>query len=206
MLSSILNTVQAVKVNIQIIRTFTKLRLLLSDNALVVHHRLENLERKQIDTERKQIETDFKFEQILNALEDKKLDPDRGIFFDGEIFDAYVFIAAIIKKANHSIVLIDNYIDESILNLFTKRKEGVEFTIYTHNFTKQLKLDVEKHNAQYPSVVVKTLKLSHDRFLILDDEIVYHIGASLKDLGKKWFAFQKIDDQALNLLDRLRKS
>lgn len=203
MLSSVLNSPQAISVNIQIIRLFTKLRQIVSDNSLVVHYRLESIERKQIEAEVKQIETDSKFEKVFNALESKLNGPDRGIFFDGEIFDAYVFIANLIKKAKHSIVLIDNYVDESILNLFTKRKEGVDLTIYTQSFTKQLALDLEKHNAQYPPVIIKTLKVSHDRFLILNDSTVYHIGASLKDLGKKWFAFSKMDSGALKLLNRL---
>ena len=118
--------------------------------------------------------------------------PKQGIFFDGQIFDAWPFVADLIKSSHKSIVLIDNYVDESILLLLSKRKHGVKAIIYTQNLTKQLKLDLQKHNEQYEAIDIKTFTKSHDRFLIID-ETVYHIGASLKDLGKKWFAFSKIN-------------
>ena len=118
--------------------------------------------------------------------------PKQGIFFDGQIFDAWLFVTDLIKSSHKSIVLIDNYVDESILLLLSKRKHGVKAIIYTQNLTKQLKLDLQKHNEQYEAIDIKTFTKSHDRFLIID-ETVYHIGASLKDLGKKWFAFSKIN-------------
>jgi len=118
--------------------------------------------------------------------------PKQGIFFDGQVFDAWLFVADLIKSSHKSIVLIDNYVDESILLLLSKRKQGVKAIIYTQNLTKQLKLDLQKHNEQYEAIDIKTFTKSHDRFLIID-ETVYHIGASLKDLGKKWFAFSKIN-------------
>ena len=119
------------------------------------------------------------------------LPPVEGIFFDGQIFDAYKFASDLIKSARQSLVLIDNYVDESVLLMLSKRQPGVTATIYTQRITPQFRLDLDRHNDQYPPVNVRTCKLSHDRFLIVDDA-VYHIGASLKDLGKKWFAFSKL--------------
>ena len=120
------------------------------------------------------------------------LHPNEGIFYDGQVFDAYVFVAELIKSAKVSVILIDNYVDESVLSMLSKRKKDVGATIYTSNLTKQLKLNLKKHNEQYPSIEINTLTKSHDRFLIIDYQTVYHIGASLKDLGEKWFAFSKI--------------
>jgi len=133
--------------------------------------------------------------------------PKQGIFFDGQIFDAWPFVADLIKSSHKSIVLIDNYVDESILLLLSKRKQGVKAIIYTQNLTKQLKLDLQKHNEQYEAIDIKTFTKSHDRFLIID-ETVYHIGASLKDLGKKWFAFSKINfrhGQTNEMIARLKE-
>jgi len=133
--------------------------------------------------------------------------PKQGIFFDGQIFDAWLFVADLIKSSHKSIVLIDNYVDESILLLLSKRKHGVKAIIYTQNLTKQLKLDLQKHNEQYEAIDIKTFTKSHDRFLIID-ETVYHIGASLKDLGKKWFAFSKINfrhGQTNEMIARLKE-
>jgi hypothetical protein len=125
----------------------------------------------------------------------------RNIFYAGQIFDAYIFVSDIIKSAKKSIKLIDNYIDETTLILFTKRVAGVQATFYTKSISKQLQLDFKKHNAQYPEIEIKAFSLSHDRFLIVDDNKVYHIGASLKDLGKKWFAVSKMDINSFELLD-----
>ncbi|GHU78346.1 DNA-binding protein [Spirochaetia bacterium] len=154
------------------------------------NQRFERLEKRVAETENK---IDFFIKTALPPIE--------GIFFDGQIFDAYTFAADLIKSAKKSIVLIDNYIDESVLTVLSKRKKTVEVIIYTQKITQQLKLDLQKYNAQYPPVTVKIFKKSHDRFLIIDD-MVYHLGASLKDLGKKWFAFSKI---ALNADELLRR-
>lgn len=121
------------------------------------------------------------------------LPPVEGIFFDGQIFDAYKFASDLIRSAKSSLVLIDNYVDESVLLMLSKRNPGVTATIYTHKITAQIRLDLEKHNDQYPPVNVRTYRNCHDRFLILDDTDIYHIGASLKDLGKKMFAFSKLN-------------
>lgn len=121
------------------------------------------------------------------------LPPVEGIFFDGQIFDAYKFASDLIKSAKHSLLLIDNYVDESVLLMLSKRQPEVTATVYTQRITPQLQLDLDKFNDQYPPIDIRTCKLSHDRFLIIDDTEVYHIGASLKDLGKKWFAFSKLN-------------
>ncbi len=131
------------------------------------------------------------------------LPPTEGIYYDGQIFDAWQFVSKLIKSAKKEIVLIDNYVDESVLVLLLKRGEGVTATIYTTKISKQLMLDLEKHNTQYPKIEIKVFKQSHDRFLIIDNKTVYHIGASLKDLGKKWFAFSKIGIDAREMVHRL---
>lgn len=142
-----------------------------------VNNRLEHLEQRVSKNEEK---IDF----FINT----SLPPLQGIFYDGQIFDAYAFVCDLIKKAKKSITLIDNYVDESVLVLLAKRKAGVSAKIYTHSIGQQLLLDLARHNSQYPAIEVETFNKSHDRFLMIDDE-VYHIGASLKDLGKKWFGF-----------------
>jgi len=132
--------------------------------------------------------------------------PTQGVFFDGQIFDAYSFVADLIRSAKHSLILIDNYIDDTVLTHFTKRNNNVDFYIFTKSISKQLKLDIEKHNQQYNPVKVQEFEKAHDRFLIIDEKEVFHIGASLKDLGKKWFAFSKINESSVtivNLIDEL---
>jgi len=150
------------------------------------------------------------FEQLSNEVSKISLQlntqdlPKQGIFFDGQVFDAYVFTADLIKSATKEIVLIDNYVDESVLNLLTKRQKGTRATTYTKQISKQLRLDLDKHNSQYPPIQIKVLHASHDRFLIIDHNTLYHIGASLKDLGKKWFAFSKMDHLASLVLNQLK--
>ena len=132
------------------------------------------------------------------------LPSNQAIFFDNQFYDAYVFIADLIRTAKKEIVLIDNYIDDTVLTLFTKRNDGVKLTIYTQKITEQLKLDIKKHNEQYSTVEVKKLKKSHDRFLIIDSKELYHIGASLKDLGKRWFAISKFEFGVDDILNKLQ--
>jgi hypothetical protein len=157
-----------------------------------VHQRMEYLEYRVAETEKK---IDF----LVNA----PLKPREGIFYDGQIFDAYAFVSDLIKSAHTSIFLIDNYIDESVFLLLSKRGKGVEATVYTEKISPRMRLDLQKHNAQYPPVAVKTFARSHDRFLIIDGA-VYHFGASLKDLGKRWFAFSKMRLEAQLLLQNIR--
>lgn len=132
------------------------------------------------------------------------LPPVQGVFFNGQIFDAYTIVANLVRKAENSIDLIDNYVDDSVLVLLQKRNLGVSACIFTQNIGKQLKLDIEKHNAQYPAIEIKVFKNAHDRFLIIDNTEVYHIGASIKDLGKKWFAFTKIEGFDKEIISKLK--
>ena len=160
-----------------------------------VNQRFERIENDVHILKRKVDEFDF---QIKTSLP-----PNEGIFFDGQVFDAYSFVSDLIKSATKSIVLIDNYIDDNVLTILSKRNNNVSALIYTANITKKLALDLQKHNAQYPSIEIKTFEKSHDRFLIIDQSILYHIGASLKDLGKKWFAFSKIELDVSELISKL---
>jgi hypothetical protein len=131
------------------------------------------------------------------------LPPNQGVFYDGQIFDAHVFVSRIIKSAKQSIHLIDNYVDESVLSLLSKRDSGVTVQIFTKNITKQLQLDLDCFNKQYEPIELKEFSKSHDRFLIIDQNIIYHIGASLKDLGKKWFAFSKLNIDSKEIISKL---
>jgi len=199
MLSAVLRSKTAIEVSIKIIDSFVNMRRFLQNNASIFQ-RLDKLELNQLQHK---LESDEKFDKIFKAIENKSTKPKQGIFYDGQIFDAYLFLSDLIKSAKKSIFLIDNYIDETILTLFSKN-QNIEITIYTKTITKQLKLDLEKYNSQYPKIEIKKFDQSHDRFLIIDEKEVYHIGASLKDLGKKWFAVSKMDINSFEMMDRLR--
>jgi hypothetical protein len=195
MLSAVLKSDIAIEVSIKIIESFVNMRKIISSNSLMFD-RFERIEdRLNLHDE--------EFNQVFKAIENKSLKPTQGIFYNGEIFDAYKFINDIIKDAKTSIKLIDNYVDETILTIFSK-VPNIQITIYTKTITKQLKLDLQKYNEQYKNVTIKEFKDSHDRFLIIDEVEVYHIGASLKDLGKKWFAFSKFDVGVVEMLGRLK--
>lgn len=161
----------------------------------IVNHRLDRIENSMYSLSKRVDEFEFQIKT--------NLPPAEGIFFDGQIFDAYTFVSNLIRSAHRSIVLIDNYIDESVLMLLSKRNPEVKASIFTGNITKQLETDLKKHHQQYPCIELKRFSKSHDRFLIIDQKDVYHIGASLKDLGKKWFAFSKIEIDALELINKL---
>jgi hypothetical protein len=194
MLSAVLRSEIAVKVSVIIMRAFIAMRKVLLQNGGIIQ-RIEGLEIKQI-------ETDKKIDKIFNALESKDAIHKCGVFFDGQVFDAYILINKIIKSAKKSITLIDNYIDESVLIMFSKKNKNVKVKLCAKNISKQLELDIAKFNQQYPVIEFKELTLSHDRFLIIDEKDIYHIGASLKDLGRKWFAFSKMSDD-FGLLERI---
>jgi hypothetical protein len=198
MLSAVLRSDRAVKVSIQIINAFVAMRkFIASHNGLL--QRMDNIERKQI-------ETDQKLEQVFKALDNKETIPTQGVFFDGQVFDAYELASKIIRSAKNSIVLIDNYIDENTLTHLTKKNKDVKVLLLTKSISKQLQLDVQKANAQYGSFAIKTFTQSHDRFIIIDNTEVYHLGASLKDLGKKWFAFAKMDKHSVeNIINLIEK-
>ena len=185
MLSAVLRSDVAVKVSIQIINAFVEMRKLIANHSGLLQ-RMDGIERKQL-------ETDQKFENVFRALESKDIIPNQGVFFDGQVFDAYELASKIIRSAKKNIVLIDNYIDESTLTHLSKKTKAVEVLLLTKTISKKLTLDVKKANEQYPNFELKTFTKSHDRFLIIDDSEVFHLGASLKDLGKKWFAFSKLD-------------
>ena len=168
----------------------------------VFHQRIESVERLAFTTENRVKETEKRLSEVENKIDFyvKTDQPKKeAIFFDGQIFDAYVFVADLIKSAKRSIILIDNYVDETVLLLLSKRETGIDATIYTAQISAQLRLDLQRHNDQYPPITVNVFTRSHDRFLFIDDT-VYHFGASLKDLGKKWFAFSKMELDANALL------
>lgn len=193
MLSAILKSDTAIKISIQIIEAFVNMRKFISSNALIF--------QKFDVVEQKLLKYDDNFNKIFEAIDSQNIKPRQGIFYDGQIFDAYAFISELIKSAKNTIVLIDNYIDESTLTLLSKN-QNVKTAIYTKSITGQLKLDIQKYNSQYKPIEAKEFNLSHDRFLLIDEDI-YHIGASLKDLGKKWFAFSKMDRSSLEILEKL---
>ncbi len=195
MLSAILRSDVAIKVSIEIINAFVEMRKVINSLSGLLQ-RMEGLERKLL-------ESDDKFEEVFKALNQTNF-PEQGVFFDGQLFDAYVFISELIKSANHSILLIDNYVDETTLLMLSKRKPTCNAIIYTQKINPTLTLDLAKHNEQYPIIEIKILKTSHDRFLIIDEKELYHIGASLKDLGKKWFGFSRIDEFLPEILGTLK--
>jgi len=195
MLSAVLNTNKAVQISVQIMQAFIAMRKFLINNA-IIFQRINVLEVKQN-------KTDEKLEEVLKILESNQPKPDKGIFFDGQIFDAYLFVSDIIKKAQTKIILIDNYVDESVLGILSKRGKNVSTIIYSKAVSKQLRIDLKKHNSQYPEIKIVEFNGAHDRFLIIDDHELYHFGASLKDLGKKWFAFSRMDSFTISLLDKL---
>jgi len=162
----------------------------------VVGNRIESIEYNVFSLQKKVDELEF--------LVKTNLPPNEGIFFDGQVFDAHQFVSGLIRSARHSILLIDNYIDESVLMLLSKRAPGVDAIIYTSCISDQLKLDLKRYNTQYAPIAVRNFSKSHDRFLIIDQDKIYHIGASLKDLGKKWFAFSRIELDPKVLLERLQ--
>ena len=204
MLSAVLRSETAIKVSIQIIDAFVEMRKFISQNANLFQ-RVNNIEQKQIASDVKQIETDTKIDAILDAIEEKEIKPKQGIFFEGQIFDAYKFVSDLFRSAKTSILIIDNYVDDTVLTHLTKKKKTVKVSIYTKNLSEQLKLDAEKFNSQYKNVTLEKFNKSHDRFIIIDDKDIYHFGASLKDLGKKWFAFSKFGKGALTILEKLEK-
>jgi hypothetical protein len=195
MVATILRTEIAAKMSIHIINSFIFFRNNVNLGQLL-YQRINSIESRVIE-EAKRIDL------IFSKL-DRELKPKSGIFFNDKIFDAYVFSSELIAKSKKSIILIDNYIDETTLLQLSKRSKKVRCVIYTEKITAQLKLDLEKHNAQYDPIEICILKNAHDRFLILDEKELYHLGASLKDLGKRWFAFSRLDGLVKEILNHLR--
>ena len=208
MLSGVLRSPMAIATNIHIMRAFNAMRHFIGSHAQVFQ-RLEVMERNQLALNASQAElsaqvaeNNKKLEEVFRRLDDHSENPEKGIFYDGQIFDAYTFINERIREAKKRIVLIDNYVDDSVLTMLDKRNKGVDAVVYTKNISRQLSLDFEKHNAQYSPIEVKQFDRAHDRFLCIDDT-VYLIGASLKDLGKKWFGFVKLEQPTDELLSKM---
>ena len=199
MLSGVLKSSTAVEANIRIMRAFVSMRHFMVNNA-AIFQRLETIEFNQLESNKVQAKIlahqevqDHRIDEIFRRLDEGMYKPKQGIFFDHQIYDAYSFVSELVKSAKQRIILIDNYVDETVLTLLDKRGENVSATIYTQQVSRQFRLDVDRHNSQYPPIEVDVFRRSHDRFLCIDD-MVYHVGASIKDLGKKWFAFSKMED------------
>ena len=199
MLSGVLKSPTAVEANIRIMRAFVSMRHFMVNNA-AIFQRLETIEFNQLESNKVQAKIlahqevqDHRIDEIFRRLDEGMYKPKQGIFFDNQIYDAYSFVSELVKSAKQRIILIDNYVDESVLTLLDKREDTVSAIIYTQQISRQLRLDVDRHNSQYPPIEISVFRRSHDRFLCIDDT-VYHVGASIKDLGKKWFAFSKMED------------
>ena len=199
MLSGVLKSSTAVEANIRIMRAFVSMRHFMVNNA-AIFQRLETIEFNQLESNKVQTKIlahqevqDHRIDEIFRRLDEGMYKPKQGIFFDNQIYDAYSFVSELVKSAKQRIILIDNYVDETVLTLLDKRGENVSATIYTQQVSRQFRLDVDRHNCQYPPIEVDVFRRSHDRFLCIDDT-VYHVGASIKNLGKKWFAFSKMED------------
>ena len=194
MLSGVLKSSTAVEVNIRIMRAFVSMRHFMVNNA-AIFQRLETIEFNQLESNKVQAKIlahqevqDHRIEELFRRLDEGMYKPKQGIFFDNQIYDAYSFVSELVKGAKQRIILIDNYVDETVLTLLDKRGENVSATIYTQQVSRQLRLDVDRHNSQYPPIEVDVFRRSHDRFLCIDDT-VYHVGASIKDLGKNGLPF-----------------
>jgi len=196
MLSAVLKSETAIQLSIQIMDAFVRMRKIIQDQS-GIYQRLNLVENKQI-------EADIKFEKIFNALEDKNQIPAKGLFFDGQIFDAYVLVSKIIQSAQTSIIIIDNYLDETVLTMLNKRNKAVKVELFTSNISNEFLLALKKYESQNQSIQVTKLSKSHDRFIIIDGKELFHFGASLKDLGKKWFAFSRLDDLVDEVLYKLK--
>ena len=201
MLSGVLRSPMAIATNIHIMRAFNAMRHSIGSHAQVFQ-RMENIEKNVLALNAHQIDTDKKIEEVFKRLDAGDAKPEHGIFFDGQIFDSYTFINDRIREAKKRIILIDNYIDDSVLKMLDKREKGIMVKLYTNLSFGTLKLDIKKHNAQYAPIDAEQFNRSHDRFLCIDDT-VYHIGASLKDLGKKWFGFSQMDWTTDQLLSKI---
>ena len=192
MLSALLKSDVAIQMSIRIMDAFVEMRRFIANNALLLE-RISNVELKQLEYQK---QTDKKFEQIFNYISEHE-ESSQKVFFEGQIYDAFSLFVELIRKAEREIVLIDGYVDIETLNLLSKKKENVAATIYTKQRTPITDIDIQNFNAQYPSLEIKYSNSFHDRFLILDRNVVYHIGASLKDAGKKCFGINKIEDEEI---------
>jgi len=196
MLSAVLKSEIAVKMSIKIIKAFIEMRKFIQANGQI----FQRLDRVEV----KLLENDQKFEKVFDALESKDRIPEQGIFFEGQVFDAYKFVSDLFRTVEKSIVIADNYIDDTVLVHLTKIKKGVQVKIVTKSISDQFKLDIKKFEDQYFTIEVNVSKDIHDRFIIIDGEVLYHLGASLKDLGRKLFGFTKMDKAGLKLIEKIK--
>jgi hypothetical protein len=196
MLAGVLKSETAVKISIMIIEAFVAMRKFIQANGQIFQ-RLDRVELKQI-------ETDKRVDKVFEIMESKNSVPEQGIFFEGQVFDAYNFVSDLFRKAEKSIVIVDNYVDDTVLVHLTKIKKGVQVRIVTKSISDQFKLDLKKFGEQYFEIEVKVSKNIHDRFIIIDCEVLYHLGASLKDLGRKLFGFTRMDKSGLRLLEKIK--
>ncbi|HQO10758.1 MAG TPA: ORF6N domain-containing protein [Clostridiales bacterium] len=197
MLAGVLKSETAVRISIMIIEAFVSMRKFIQANGQI----FQRLDRVEV----KLLENDQKFEKVFDALESKDRIPEQGIFFEGQVFDAYNFVSDLFRKAEKSIVILDNYVDDTVLVHLTKIKKNVHVRIVTKSISDQFKLDIKKFEDQYFSIEVKVSKDIHDRFIIIDGEVLYHLGASLKDLGRKLFWFTKMDKALLVFIEKKLK-
>jgi len=201
MLTGVIRSAVAIDMSIKIMTAFVEMRKFISSNALLID-RIDSIETRQLLFQNESTE---KFNQLFNALQKESINKKENIFFDGQIYDAYSFVIELIEKAKTDIVLIDNYLDKSVLDMLSKKQNNVKVHLITNPKTKLQKTDIHKFNQQYPLLSIEYSDKIHDRFLLIDKTELYHIGASLKDLGKKMFAFSLMEDKELitNLLKRL---
>lgn len=200
MLSAVLRSDEAIQVSVNIMNAFVKMRRFLAENALMFD-KLNSLELKQLQYQK---ESNEKFDQIFAYISEHE-EVGQKIFFEGQIYDAFSLLVSLVGKAEKSIVLIDNYVDVGTLNILAKKKDGVDVTIYTVRRTRLASQDIANFNSQYPTLTVNYTGVFHDRFLIIDEETAYHIGASIKDAGKKCFGISRIEDVGIvsDILQRL---
>ena len=200
MLASVLHSKVAIQVSINIMRTFVEMRRFIANNALLFE-KVSDIELKQLEYQKS---TDEKFDKVFQYIEDHA-ESEQKIFFDGQIYDAFSLFASIIQKAQNEIILIDGYVDVNTLNILAKKNNGVDVKIYTYASAQLTNRDSANFNAQYPTLMVKRTQVFHDRFIILDGKIAYHVGASIKDAGKKCFGISLINEQGVvtDLLNRL---
>ena len=201
MLSTVLRSATAVETSIKIMDAFVAMRHFVSFNAQLFQ-RLETIEYHQLEMKRRQEQTENRIDEIFDKINKSDM-PQQGVFYDGQIYDAYTFVAGLVRIAECRIILIDNYVDDTVLTLLNKRNSNVAAYIYTDRISRNLQLDIDRHNSQYSPIMVGIYRMAHDRFLIIDDK-VYHIGASIKDLGKKLFGFSLMQElTATELLTKI---
>lgn len=199
MLSSVLKSQKAVEVNIQIMRAFVSMRHFLHNNAQIFTE-INTIKNQLLEVNIHQKESDRRIDELFDRMDKYAIDDTQGIFFQGQIFDAYAKFESFLQSATKEIILIDNYVDLSVLQRLTKKQPGVNVTIYTKPNTPLTAQDIQSFNAQYPTLTVRQTTTMHDRFLIIDNTTLYHIGASLKDLGKKCFAFEILDSSLITAI------